>query len=243
MGECIDPKAIAAEDLVAYALDPDDQALAAVKHHVAQCAACAEEVTEMQLLNGRITGRLARFDCPSAETLEAFVAQALAVDEAKQVTTHLAGSSRCVEEVELARAFAAQPEPLLAWKAPSLAAKARRIIATLQANFGANGAPAFALRGRQSDTPLTYQGEDVTLTLRYAKTQQPPRLLGFVDSSTDPDSALEPLPVRLLSAEQIVAETTSEDGAFDIVPVPAGAYILEVVFPDRPIAIEDMELR
>lgn len=245
LGVCVDPQAVPAGALAAYALDPSGDTQ--ITQHLTICAACAKEVAAMQALHEHLTSRLTRFDCPPAEQIDAFAAGALPPSARAAVNAHVQSCARCTEEVRLAAQFLSEADPLLDWHAAGIMARLRRVLATLQAP-APGASPALALRGTQANSPLTYVAEDVTLTLRYIHDQSP-RLLGFIDVAAEPAVIEQPFSVRLLklatddeTGPVPVAQSEAEDGAFELAPTPAGTYTLEVDLPDRQVVIEGIVL-
>lgn len=246
MADCIDPGAIRGEDLAAYALDPDGDE--AIRNHVAQCPACAAEVDEMRALATHLGKRLTRFDCPSSEELDAYLAQELPPARQEEVAQHLQQCSRCTEEVAMSQTFLAQEDPLLTWlaTAPAPTTLLRRLVAALQSHNG-NATPALALRGaaHQANTPQIYTIEDVSISLRYLAEPQS-QLQGIISVAADPDVMMTSIPVKLLTIAEneaepaLFAETTAEMGFFTITPVPPGRYQLEITLPERLIVIETL---
>ena len=250
MTDCIDPEAMRKEDLAAYALDPvGDEALAI---HIAQCPACAAEVDEMRALATQFGKRLSRFDCPTTEEIDAYLAQELSATRQAAVAQHIQQCSRCSEEIALSQTFFAQSDPLLAWLAAPPPSRLRRLVAALQSQTGSASTPAFALRGatQQANAPQIYTSEDVSISLRYLAASSgrgaQGQLLGIISVAADADAMLAAIPVKLLTladdaaAPTLFAETVAEMGIFDFAPVPPGHYHLEVTLAERLVVIETL---
>ena len=250
MADCIDPGTIRKEELAAFALDPlGDEALAS---HIAQCPACAAEVDEMRVLASQFGKRLSRFDCPTTEEIDAYLAQELPAARQEAVAQHIQQCSRCSEEIALSQTFFAQTDPLIAWLAAAPPSRLRRLIAALQSPMGSASAPAFALRGatNQANAPQIYTSEDVSISLRYLAASSgrgaQQQLLGIISVVADADVMLAAIPVRLLmladdaAAPTLFAETVAEMGIFDFAPVPPGRYHLEVTLAERIVVIETL---
>jgi hypothetical protein len=254
---CIDPRALKEGQLQAYAVDPT-MSDPAVVQHVHNCPACQTEVNAMRAVSAQISDRLYRYDCLSTEVIIGLAAGILPQGERAAAEEHVRNCARCAEEVALTTDALAQPEPLLEWAAPSLAAhvvaKVRRLVATLVSALTPE-APELALgvRLRGSSTaatkPQMYRAESVTVVLRATPdpdTAGQHLLEGLITDADAPNLARQAIPVRLLATAQAdataapVAEETALGGAFVLGPVPPGDYALEVTLPEAIVTIPDL---
>ncbi len=253
---CIDPGALEEGRLRAYAADPD-MTDPDVEQHIARCPACQAEVVSMRALSLRLAEQLNRFDCLTTDVIVNLAAGVLPRAARQEAEAHVRRCARCAEEVSLTAEALAQPEPLLDWTAPTVLDRVslgvRRIVATL-AEALAPGTPEIALgtrlRGSKAPgdaqtAPKIYHAEDITLSLRV--TPDPDEVgemlvEGLISHSGDPAFAQRSIPVRLLAPTDPapVAEETAVGGGFELGPIAPGTYTLEVVLPDRIIAVEDL---
>jgi hypothetical protein len=251
---CIDPQALEEGQLQAFAADPtmtDD----AVRDHLSRCAACRAEVRAMRTLSSQLAQQLYRADCLPTETIVGLAGGDLSRAERIAAQAHVQYCARCAEELALTTEALQQPEPLLAWAAPTVAqqvaGQVRRLIATL-VNRLAPDAPDVAmglnLRSRGNSAtpaPQIFAAEDVMITLRGTPDADGyVQLDGQLSSSTDAAIATTAILVRLIAPDAItpVAEDTAEGGIFLLGPFPAGHYTLEADLPGRVITIPDLAL-
>jgi hypothetical protein len=251
--ECIDPTALPAGALAEFALDPENDD-ARVLQHIAQCAFCAGEVSQMRELSQRLGRRLQTFDCPDVATIDAFVASELDPAAARAVEEHLRICLRCTGDVRMARAALSAEEPLLSWSAPGspplLAQTLRRLVAVLVTpNPGARPAAAIHLRGADEIAePRVYQVEGVSIALRDAESSPAPggqrTFDGILSVADDPAVANRGITIRVLDlaakASEPVAETQAEFGAFTLGPLAPGRYQVIFTIGDREVVIDDL---
>jgi anti-sigma factor ChrR (cupin superfamily) len=247
---CIDPNALKEGQLQSYAVDPTVSD-PAVEQHLQNCPACQAEVNAMRAVSVQISDRLYRYDCLTTEVIIGLAAGILPHAERAAAEAHVRNCARCAEEVALTAAALAQPEPLLQWTAPSLAAQVaaqvRRLVATL-ASALAPDTPELALGVRlrgSSDAatkPQVYRAESVTVVLRATPdpdTAGQHLVEGLITDASAPNLAMQEIPVRLFVAEAAdpVAEETALGGAFVLGSVPPGEYALEVTLPNAIVTI------
>ncbi len=251
---CIDPQAVPAGALAGYVTDPEGSD-GALRQHIARCDACASEVKIMTSALARMNQRLSRFDCPDVTTIDAYVAGTLDGAARASLDAHLAGCSRCRDEVALTRQALAQDDPLLAWYGPGPAQRAvaavRRLIAALVPPEVGEPALAVRLRGADDAMPLrTYAIEDVMITIRDADgspaTDGSRTLDGLISAASSPEIMSASLPIAALSLASAsparVAETEAEFGTFTLGPLAPGHYQVAFTLPDRVVVIEDLDL-
>jgi hypothetical protein len=244
---CISPPGPADIDLLAY-LDgePDDPVAA----HLAQCPHCRERAQGLARMQGYLTARLYRFDCPPMAELGEYHFGLLSSDQAAAVASHLAFCPHCAAEIAQLEGYLAdlapdlEPELGLLEKAPG---RIRVLVA--RALKGGTGldvllqpAPALAgLRGDEGDS-LIYEADEFQVVIEIHRDPDRPEgrtILGLVVGLDDPHQ----LEVHLWHADQRVASVTVEElGNFAIPGVSPGSYELILGGPEVEIHIQDLEV-
>ncbi|HEY7419376.1 MAG TPA: hypothetical protein VH593_29615 [Ktedonobacteraceae bacterium] len=244
MAECIAPGTFSDEALAAYAMNPDGADLT-LKQHVAQCAACQQEVTQLGALLHLMDERLYRLDCPPVEYLDAYVALEISEAETHEIVAHLRDCLHCQKEVEVFRREVAGPLLLAGERMPLFATQRRTPAPSVQRIEGAEPSSNEGMIVRGTGLPpLTYTIGEFELTLQPAFEEAGQvRLFGTFVGTNIPDAF--PPAVRLFDlagddldlSPQPVAEAVVEDEEFILGPVPYGRYQIEVLLPDRVFVV------
>jgi hypothetical protein len=235
--DCIEPGAVAEDQLFALACG-ESQPAAAI--HVARCAACASFVSAYSTTDRRLARGLYRLECPSALTLGELALKLLTPDQALPVRMHLADCQHCGAELH-ALIEDTRGEPLAdLMRAPSIL---RRIVAALAPAPGRSMSPA-GVRGTAGGA-RAYQAEEVTVSLiDQAVSQGGARtysLLGLIDVAGS--ASLQASEAALSKDAARVASAAVDDlGNFSFEPVQPGSYTLELRFPDRVIVLEMVDI-
>jgi len=228
-GTCVNASELAEGDLVAYAVG---EASIAVAAHVQRCAACRGEAEAYRLLQSRLQGALLRRSCPPALTLGEYTLHLLAPDDNLSVAAHLAECPHCLAEQRDAVAFLAEPEPRAD---RGLLPALRRLLA-----LPLRSAPlASGLRGSAGDESVTYEAEDVRITVAVQRASRPTVFLiaGLIEQPERFAGAA----VRLMRDDRLQAETDVDDlGSFTFEGVGRGAYRLELATGDLEVAIDPL---
>jgi hypothetical protein len=242
---CISPPGPSDTDLLAY-LDGelDDQVAA----HLEQCPHCRARAQDLADLQGQLTKRLYRFDCPSPAELGEHLFGLVPSDRAEAVADHISACPHCAGEVAQLEGYLADLTPDLELS-PLEQAKARvRVLVARAVNAGMGvdaliqPAPSFAgLRGDEAG-PLIYEADGLQIVI---EVQSDPgqldghTLLGLVMGLGDSHQ----LKAHLWRAEQRIATVEVEDlGNFAIPNVAPGSYKLILSGPEEEIHIQDLEI-
>ncbi len=233
---CIRPGAVTAEDLIAFAVG---EGSASVAEHVRSCPSCLADARAYARTERGLSKVLDRFDCPSPQTLGEFELGLVMSDDRWSIARHVADCPRCAAELRSFRSFLAdEPVP-----APSFVEKARRLVAAILAP--APGLAYGGMRGSGELATLTFQAEDVTITLGSAidarRGSWTVEGLLLLDSG-DPEY-FAGREVRLVpSAEPAIVTIVDELGNFTVEDVAPGGYRLELDLPDRVIFVDELPL-
>jgi hypothetical protein len=242
---CISPPGPADIDLLAY-LDgePDDRVVA----HLAQCPHCRERAQGLARLQGYLTARLYRFDCPPAAELGEYHLGLLSSDQAAAIVSHLALCPHCAAEIAQLEGYLADLAPDLDRGLLERAAGHIRVLVARALKGGVSldvlvqPAPALAgLRGDEGDS-LIYEADEAQVVIEFHRDpDQPERMtiLGLVVGLDDPHQ----LEAHLWHADQRVTSVTVEDlGNFAIPGVSPGSYELILGGPEVEIHIQDLKV-
>lgn len=93
---CIAPPELSEESLLKFL---DGEADEQVERHLQDCEHCRARAQALSRLQGRLTRRLYRFDCPSPSTLGEYHLGMLAQEDVKGVEAHLERCPHCRAEV------------------------------------------------------------------------------------------------------------------------------------------------
>ncbi len=104
--------------------------------------------------------------------------------------------------------------------------------------------PTIRLRGLPSadDSLRIYQSDALAISLRCEVTRGQVLVYGIIAQGYDAAPAIL---VRLLTSTDtptLVGESLVESGSFELGPVAAGAYQIEVLLPDRLLVVTDVHL-
>ena len=226
---------ITPEDLIAYA---DGEADAQIVARIEADPALAAMAADYGQSQRRLQRRLHRIHCPSPQTLGEYDLGLLPPELRTQVAAHIADCPRCTADVRMLRAFLAdEPSP-----APNLAARARRLIATLLPP--SRELAGAQLRGAVDEASRSYRADDVMITLTVDTPAHRGRsnLVGLIwrdDASADMSPAGS---VTITGAGVTRAGTIDEFGNFAFDDMAPGTYQLEMALDDDRIAIEDFRI-
>lgn len=236
--KCVERGLVSADDLFALATGQGSEPAAT---HVAGCPTCTATVAGYAMADSELRSKLARADCPGALVLGELALGFLDQQHALRVYAHLADCPHCASEMKLL-ATELRDEPLRELIAgPGLL---RRILARL-VPVQTSGMALAGVRGAMDAGPRTYEAEDVTVSLTDQSeghgTARTWTLLGLVDiAGVAPEDGAE---VRMTSAAgQIGTAQLDAFGNFSIAGLQPASYNLELRFPARLIAIDNIEI-
>lgn len=242
MSQYVDRNHASEEALTTYALHPETVE-EPIAQHIKQCQVCLRKASEITLLQRALLKKLARFDCPDAESLTAYALHEISPGERAKINKHLVSCQDCAEEVRMTQETSAKT--LLSWEV------VRRVAASLLPRQ----APDFQYSMRaleDEDAPShilqTFVAQDVEVTLgHYAQERGQFLFTGRIDLKPTV-RPLTPLAARLLGTTEdqqpvLIAEIPlGPDGFFELGPVPAGVYQLEILLSDCLIEIRSLHL-
>jgi len=235
--ECIESGSVAPEDLLAHAEGAADSGMAA---HIASCPACAALVSSYRAADRFLRARLYRVDCLAPLTLGELALDLLAPSETLAARQHLALCPHCTADYRaLAASLTGDPLRDLAPRPGPL----RRLIARLlpAPGVGLGGAYAGVRGGGGDAATLTYEAEDVTLSLSAEPEQGHAAgrwslLCLVLDESGELPGAGSPL--RLLRDGHVAAEAALDEwGNAVFGGLEAGLYDLEAELGRYAIAV------
>ncbi len=237
--ECIEPGSVASEDLLAHAEGAADSGTTA---HIASCPACAALVSSYRAADRFLRARLYRVDCPAPLTLGELALDLLAPSETLAARQHLALCPQCTADYRaLAASFAGDPLRDLAPRPGPLRRLIARLLPAPAPGAGLGGAYAGVRGGSGDAATLTYEAEDVTLSLSAEPEQDPAAgrwslLCLVLDESGELPGAGSPL--RLLRDGHVAAEAALDEwGNAVFGGLEAGLYDLEAELGRYAIAV------
>lgn len=236
--QCIDPAALREGDLAAY-LDGDAPPYVGV--HLADCAACSDELATLQAAAATLQATFGRDACPAPDTLLDYAAGWLPPAQRAAADRHLADCTACQADLRmLKQAQGAESQLRMpAWslspgRAPLIAV--RQQLPTAQAGM--------ALRGDQNST-LIYETERYHLTLALLRE---PDQRWMIQGTLIPTSGEEldndgVTPVYLISHDVIVAsDKLDELGFFTLATGADDTYSLHIDTLPQPVIVAELVL-
>jgi hypothetical protein len=243
---CIFPAELDDIQLLTY-LDGDaDQS---VVNHLAACPHCRGRAGRLGLLEARLTAAYYRSGCPSPMDLGEYRLGALARQQARRITRHVAACPHCGRELAHLERFlgdlAPAPTPdLLSGAAERIRVLVARLVSGTRDALSAPAptlAPAYAGTRGESVSPAIFEAEGAQVLL----TAQPApaaanrfELLGLLIGA-DPTGFM----ANLWQAEALIAAVPVDEGGnlifSDLAP---GAYELVISGPEREIYIEELTI-
>ncbi len=237
------------DNLLGFVLD--GKALSAdAQEHLAQCAACAQELTLYQKAHASLQARFYRVQCPPGTDLSLYAVDLLPQEERLRIANHILACPLCKSEVEEAQRFMQTqhaPSEVLSADFPSLI---RRIFATLVPQLEMR--PALRSDAQQSSWPRQYKAETLDLSLHLSSTSDGKHiLLGILtDADSTEDEAASAGTLAELYATPWSAITTETQpllrilvddlGSMVFSPIPTGTYTLVIHLSGREMIIEDL---
>ncbi len=239
--QCRAPGSISEDDLLRYALDPQDLSSEA-SHHFDVCPACRARADEYKTMSAALARKLHRWDCPPTLEISEYAAGLLTGKERKKIEVHLKHCTHCAEEVALSQEFLGTPEPAIAQRP--------RLKATLvQQHHLLEAQGAMSVRGEHA-WPRQYTVDGISLSLHLAPPSPPgigTALFGLVSRLDTSQGTLDDVEVHLLPTsitDQLVPPAAKiQLNNFMFQHVPPGSYELVIVLPEGNVLIEDLELR
>ncbi len=234
---CSRPGAVTPEDLVAYV---DGEADTRVGEHLRQCEHCAALARDYARIQHQLQSALSRVDCPTTLALGEYQL-GLASPEARQrVAAHVLECPRCADELEVLRAFLAEPAPEPA-ASPGVVEGLRRVVAMLLTPQP--GLAYAGLRGAAEATTKTYRAGDLTISLSASlEARRGSRSLGglVLREGAAPES-IAGAPVQLIGEATGTHSSRVDDlGSFAFPDLAPGSYRLELRLGDRLVVVEDI---
>lgn len=164
---CIQPGVVTPDDLIAFT---DDEASPAVIAHLRACAHCAAEAAAYAGQQRRLRQRLARFACPTPQTLTDFEFGLLAPAERHAVAGHLVDCPRCRDELaSMQSLLAGDLAPDVAPTPMSVANHVQRMVAT-QLSLPLAGPALGQVRGAGAAGPPVYAAGGLRLSVSVERT-------------------------------------------------------------------------
>ncbi len=237
--ECCAPGTLNDDDLLRYALDPDDLS-AEARQHFAECVACSARAAEYRSFSTTLARPLYRWDCPTALQVSEYATGLLTGKERKKLEDHLKRCSRCSEEVSLSKEFLGTPQPAISPR-PHLRATLLQTHHLLEAQAAVRGEPLW---------PRQYTLDGISLSLHLAPPSPPATelsLIGQVFRLEAAPQTLDGVEVHLLptaTSDQNAPVSTSIQGInFFLSHLAPGTYELLIALPEGNLLIENIELR
>ena len=233
VSKCIISCIIKEGDLLAYL---DGLAEAPVAAHIAQCAACQEEMAALQAIEKTFSEVLRRINCPESEMLLLYETKLLPWSERRSIAQHVADCSFCEREVaQLVKIpFAKALSPF-----ERVVQVGKQILHVFRLPFAPQ--PAFALLGDDDDEPAIYQAGDYQVMLA---TTSPLIATNIWQIEGQIINLQEPLipntgNVSLLRQTRNVAtDKIDEFGYFVLENLSPGEYTLHIDLPTTIIPID-----
>jgi anti-sigma factor RsiW len=227
--DCIDPQQIKEGDLVAY-LHGD--ASSQVAEHIARCAACAEQVEQLRVVDARLLDAFYRHTCPTPGVLADFVFEQLPAVERLRVGAHVRACELCAREVSSVRDLADEPPP-------SLLTRLREALALALVARPKLPAPA-SVRGMEQQGRSEIDGWIVTFSIHAGS------LTGRV-RKRPPDVTTISGQAWLLKGDveqeaEIPYSDVDEKGRFHFAALVPGTYDLLLQLGERDVALEDVRV-
>jgi anti-sigma factor RsiW len=235
---CIDPNAIAPDDLIAFM---HDEASKAVEQHLQACAYCRREVAAYTAVDALLSSPRSRADCIDTTALMDYSLGLLDLGQARAVREHMASCPHCYSESRSISRFLAEPD------APEQAPAGAGLLRGLRRLFAQPLAPSAlgraGLRGSGPPASMVYAVEDLRLTLEVQSGGPGQRTKVIAGIIEDPAPALDGAAVRLIRGGAVEQAGTLDDlGAFMFSGVSAGAYSIEVEAEDALVVIEPVDI-
>ncbi len=238
---CISPPELADVDLLAYL---DGESDARVATHLEDCPHCRQRARSLGRLQGHLTARLYRYNCPSSADLGEYHLGLLPHDQEAALVYHLTECPRCAHEVSELEDYLADLAPDVDFGLLEQAKEQVRVLVARLANGGVSvnllGQPALAgVRGHERE-PLIYEADGIQVVIEvHQDPDQPERrsIFGLVTGADDPGQ----LEVHLWQSSQPVATVQVEDiGNFVIPSLTPGRY--ELILSGAEVEIHIQEL-
>jgi hypothetical protein len=267
--QCIDPDQVNDEDYLACITRNTRPGFVS---HLDKCAFCQSELKAYQALDNTMRRQFSfilphqRLMCPNAQKIGEYVlGRILPAIEHIALGEHIRSCPHCSAEMADIKSFvlddeeqtvAVKPsakEPVLTTRVGSTDKLEwlRRVVARMiEAVNNPLQAPGYALagvRGETSDLPLTYQAEEVlvTVSVQALKPHGKERMvLGMVQRDNSPMEATSGATVRLYAgATTLATEIIDELGNFvfdEIVPLSEDNLGLEITLSDKVVLVENL---
>ncbi|MBV7335313.1 hypothetical protein KFU94_45150 [Chloroflexi bacterium TSY] len=238
---------ISTEQLLAYL---DNDVAPEVIERIEMSPQCLEEVRKLARLHNRITQRLYRVLCPSAQELSEYHLGLTPNDQSKTIKQHLQECVHCASELEtlqeylddLQAEFFPKPKPL----GKQILNNGRVIVAELMDRLSSpEPLPAFALLGDDDEDggPLIYQAGDIQVSIQVEEDEELPNHFALIGSiiGIEPDG----LVVRIWSNEEPEEVTRVDVDVVDTFEIPrlkAAVYELVLEKTETKIHISDLRI-
>lgn len=234
---CILPGAVTPDDLIAYT---DDEASPAIVAHIRACPDCAATAAVYARQQRRLRRGLARFACPTPQTLTDFEFGPLPPAEQRAVAGHLVDCPRCRDELATLQGFLADDlAPATAPAPDPLRTRVRRVVATLLASPLAS--PALGqLRGSDAAGPPVYAAGTLRLAVsveRAAPGAPSWALVGLVWREDDMGSGVGGVAGLIAANGERRTTPIDEFGNFSFELIAPGVYGLEAAIGDELIVV------
>ncbi len=246
MVKCIAPNEIAPWQLDAYRDGVRDST---VVEHVHRCPACAQQVTELDLVDSRLSAALFRFTCPTMDDLMNYQWGLLREEQAAIVARHLTDCPHCAEEaVQLAPPALVGKEQMLQ-STPSFSDQIRVLVARLIVSQPTL-APVRAdekekeptIRGIATNT-VCYEVKECGWDIILNWAPRPGVAFTLQGQLLGPSpEEMETAQVELGQTNPILCTRMGMDGVFVLSPVSPGVYVLTLRTLQTEIQILDLEL-
>src|SRR5215217_4872526 len=198
---CIDPAAIADDDLIAFARGEPSAAAA----HIDRCPACRAEARAYARLEPLLEERLFRRSCPETLTLGEYALDLIEPAQRTRIAAHLVECPHCRGEARDFGAFLAEPDAPAA--APGLLGALRRILAVPLPPLNALAAGLRGGGGPEEDVTYQAEGLHVIVTVQRGARPAERTIAGMVQS----DQPIEGAPVRLFGGDRLLSTEAVDD--------------------------------
>ena len=259
--KCIQPLQVHEEDyLTALTAEARPEFL----QHLQQCQYCQQELAAYNQLDTQLHQQLgfiispARALCPAPQQLGEFGLGMLGQAQTRQIKQHLESCEWCPAELTSLQTWLSESDPFLQEQPTMTSSKlrdaatpfewVRRVVASLvstgprQANYVLAG-----VRGDSEGLPLTYQAEEVyiTVTIQLAAPRSKDLMvLGLVQRDNQPVEATAGAQVRLSdSGTTLATEVVDELGNFVFAQVDApSSFDLEITLDDKIVLVPNLSI-
>jgi len=235
-GGCVDPRAVSADDLIAWARG---EAPPRVGEHLDACPACREQASSYADTDRLLRHELFRRTCPSSITIGEYALGVLPSTQMLSLADHLIECPHCRAESRSFSSFLSEPdEPT---PEPGILGAVRRLLAR---PLAAPEPALSGLRGTADESTTTYAANGLRLTVS-VQPAGPGKLGGVLVGLLQQDSdSYEGASARLYSGDRLLKREPVDDlGNFLFLNVSPGDYRIEIAVPEAIVEIDMLRVR